>query len=52
MIPPFDDRGYLPPGIPAGSLEAVEARFGRDSEVRRVQMESIRWLLEIAKRAK
>ena len=51
MIPPFDDRGYLPPGLHAASLEEVEARFGPESEVRRVQMESIRWLMEIAKRA-
>lgn len=33
------------------TLEEVEARFGRESEVRREQMESIRWLVEIAKRA-
>ena len=51
MIPPFDDRGYLPPGVHAASLEEVEARFGRESELRRVQMESVRWLADIARRA-
>ena len=51
MIPPFDDRGYLPPGVHPASLEEIEARFGLESEVRHVQMESIRWLVAIARRA-
>jgi Family of unknown function (DUF6932) len=51
MIPPFMDNGYLPPGIHIATLEEVEARFGRESEIRRVQMQSIHWLLDIAKRA-
>lgn len=51
MIPPFDRNGYLPSGIHAATLEEVDGRFGHESEVRRVQMESLRWLTEIAKRA-
>ena len=51
MIPPFEDNGYLPPGIHAATLDEVEARFGRESEVRRVQVESLRWLIELATRA-
>ncbi len=51
MIPDFDQRGYLPPGIHLASLDEIEARFGRQSEVRCVEMESLRWLVELAKRA-
>jgi len=51
MIPEFDDRGYLPPGIHPASLDDIDARFGRQSEVRRVQMESLRWLVALAKEA-
>jgi hypothetical protein len=51
MIPPFNDDGYLPPGIYQASLAEIEARFGQESEIRHVQMESIRWLVDLAMRA-
>lgn len=51
MIPPFNDDGYLPPGIHLATLDEIAERFGSGSEIRRVQMESIRWLVEIAERA-
>jgi hypothetical protein len=51
MIPPFGDHGYLPPGIHPATLEEIEARFGRETEVRRVQAESVRWLVDLARRA-
>ena len=51
MIPPFDEHGYLPPGIHPATLEEVGDRFGCESEVRRVQMESLRWLVDLARRA-
>lgn len=51
MIPGFNDFGYLPPGVHGASLDEIAARFGRNSELRRVQMESLRWLLEMAHRA-
>jgi hypothetical protein len=51
MIPPFDEHGYLPPGVHPATLDEVEARFGRESELRRVQMESLRWLVDLARRA-
>lgn len=51
MIPPFDDNGFLPPGIHPATVDEIADRFGREPEVRRAQMESIRWLLEIAQRA-
>jgi len=51
MIPDFDERGYLPPGVHPASLDEIEARFGRQSEIRQVQMESLRWLVELAKKA-
>lgn len=51
MIPDFDDRGYLPAGVHPASLDEIEARFGRQSELRQVQMQSLRWLVELAKKA-
>lgn len=51
MIPAFDDSGVLPAGIYPATLDEIDARFGRDSEVRRVQMESIRWMVDLARRA-
>jgi len=51
MIPEFNDDGYLPPGIHPATLEEIAARFGQESELRCVQMESLRWLVELAKRA-
>jgi hypothetical protein len=51
MLPPFDEHGYLPPGIHPATLAEVETRFGCESELRRVQMESLRWLVELAHRA-
>lgn len=51
MIPPFDEHGYLPAGIYPATLDEVEARFGCESELRRVQMESLRWLVDLALRA-
>jgi hypothetical protein len=51
MIPPFEDNGYLPPGIHPATLDEIEARFGSESELRRVQMDSLRWLVDLAKRA-
>jgi len=51
MIPDFDEHGYLPPGIHRATLDEVEQRFGRQSEIRRVQMESLQWLVEAAVRA-
>src|SRR5438132_13654007 len=51
MIPPFNDSGYLPPGIHPATLDEIDARFGRASELRRVQMESVRWMVDLAIRA-
>lgn len=51
MIPPFNEDGYLPPGIHSATLYEIAERFGMESELRRVQMESVRWLVEIAQRA-
>jgi hypothetical protein len=51
MIPPFDDQGYLPPGIHGATLDEIEERFGQESELRRAQMESVRWLVDLARRA-
>ncbi|MDO8632701.1 MAG: hypothetical protein Q7R41_19635, partial [Phycisphaerales bacterium] len=51
MIPPFDESGCLPPGLHGAALAEIEARFGRQSELRRVQMDSVRWMIELAVRA-
>ena len=50
MIPPFDEHGYLPPGIHRATLEEIAERFGQESELRRVQMESLLWLVDLARR--
>jgi hypothetical protein len=42
MIPAFDANGNLPPGVHPATLGEVEARFGTESELRRVQMQSLR----------
>ena len=51
MIPPCSDYGYLPVGVHVATLEEVADRFGCGSEVRRVQMESLRWFVDWARRA-
>jgi hypothetical protein len=51
MIPEFNDDGYLPPGIHPATLEEIAVRFGQESELRRVQMDSLTWLVDLAKRA-
>lgn len=48
MIPPFNDSGFLPPGVHPATLAEIEARFGLESELRRAQMESVRWLVDLA----
>ena len=50
MIPDLNDDGYLPPGIHGANLEEIENRFGTESEVRRAQFQSIRWLMDLAVR--
>jgi hypothetical protein len=51
MIPPFNEFGYLPPGVYPAALDEIDARFGQASELRRVQMESVRWMVELAIKA-
>jgi hypothetical protein len=51
MIPPFNEFGYLPPSIHPATLSEIDVRFGQISELRRVQMESVRWMVELAARA-
>ena len=51
MIPEFDERGYLPPGIHVASLEEVIERFGVQSEVRQAQAESLQWLMPLCNEA-
>jgi hypothetical protein len=51
-----DDPAFRRIWLPAAwhssrTLDEIEARFGQASEVRRAQMESIRWMVELAVRA-
>lgn len=50
MIPAFEDNGYLPLGIHRATVEEIEARFGTESELRRVQFESLTWLIALVRR--
>ena len=50
MIPPCNEDGYLPPGIHRATLAEIAARFGQESELRQVQTESLRWLVDLAQR--
>ena len=51
MIPRFDEHGFLPPGIHPATLDEIDVRFGRLSELRRVQMDSVRWMVDLARQA-
>lgn len=51
MIPPFEDFGALPSGVHPATLAEIEERFGRESELRRVLMDSVRWMVDLAVRA-
>ena len=50
MIPAFDNEGYLPAGIHVATLQEIKVRFGQESEIRRVQMESLMWIIKLAER--
>jgi hypothetical protein len=41
MIPPFNEHGYLPASVHPASFDEIEARLGRESELGRVQVESL-----------
>ncbi len=51
MIPAFDDNGYLPGGIHHATFEEIANRFGNESEIRGAQVESLRWLIDLAVKA-
>lgn len=51
MIPSFNDDGVLPPGIHPARLLEIDVIFGRGSEIRHAQMESVRWMVDLAMRA-
>lgn len=51
MIPPFTEYGYLPTGVHPARLEEIEQRFGSGSELGRVRMDSVRWMVDLAVRA-
>jgi hypothetical protein len=51
VIPDFNEQGYLPPGIHGATLDEIAQRFGGESELRKVQMQSLRWVVDLACRA-
>jgi hypothetical protein len=51
MLPSFNESGYLPPGVHPATLAEITERFGQQSEMRRVQMDSVRWMIDLANRA-
>ena len=51
MIPALNDDGHLPPGVHLATLTEVATRFGEASELRQVEMESLGWLVDLARRA-
>ncbi len=51
MIPEFNNVGYLPPGLHPATVEEIHQRFGSETELRRVQMESLDWLIELGQKA-
>ena len=51
LIPGLDQHGYLSSGLHPATIEELAAAFGWQSELRQAQIESIRWLVEISKRA-
>jgi len=51
MIPPFNESGFLPPGVYPATLAEIRDRFGGPSEIRRSQIDSIGWLIDLAARA-
>ena len=51
MIPPFNENGYLPPGIHKASLDEIAERFGWQSEARIAEVDSVRWLVDLVRHA-
>jgi hypothetical protein len=51
MIPPFNESGHLPSGVHPATIAEIAERFGTTSEIRRVELESVRWMVDLAVRA-
>lgn len=51
ILPELDQNGNLPPGVYRATMEEISNRFGSKSEIRRVEMQSLRWLVDLAQKA-
>lgn len=51
MLPPFDESGYLPPGIHACRLDELVTRFGSGSPEREVESQELIDFVEWAAKA-
>ena len=49
--PPLPRIRLSPTGVHSASLEEIDERFGKQSEIRKIQMESVRWMIALAIRA-
>jgi len=49
-VTPFNEHGYLPPGVHRATLDEIEARFGSLTPERRELMQSLRWLVDMVRR--
>jgi hypothetical protein len=47
VIPDLNEHGYLPAGIHVAALDDVVNRFGRGSDQRIAQGQSLRWLVPV-----
>lgn len=50
LIPEFNEHGYLPLGIHPATLYEIEQRFGLEPEVRRAELQSLKWLVDLVRR--
>lgn len=51
MIPAFNESGYLPPGRHIATIDEVIGRFGKGSEQRAAQAQSLQWLVPLCQSA-
>src|SRR5207249_10675023 len=50
LVPDLTENASRPAGIHPATMSEIASRYGREPELRRVQVESLRWLVDLAKR--
>lgn len=51
MLPPYNEDGYLPPGIHQCTLDEIEEKFGHGSPEREIEIRELRELVGWARQA-